>query len=138
MIKISKKVRAVLYSILLRHLTDSKEFFWDLADRLRAETNYLYEMMPLLYALIISTKGNYIEALRNIKEGISIVHEKSRKENPSPIRTMSPKETSNGKSHLRLNCNNIENFIYNRGHAASLFIYAYSRIFISRSIFLAA
>lgn len=40
-----------------------------MAEQLQRENNYPYEMMPLLFAIIKSTRGNFQEAHRLIQEG---------------------------------------------------------------------
>jgi hypothetical protein len=49
--------------------SDHASQFWEAAEILQRETNYPYEMMPLLFALIKSTGGNATEATKLIQEG---------------------------------------------------------------------
>lgn len=49
--------------------TDPKDQYFHAAEELQREYSYPYEMMPLLYAIIKSTRGNCIEAQRLIQEG---------------------------------------------------------------------
>lgn len=49
--------------------TDPKDQYLHAAEELQREYSYPYEMMPLLYAIIKSTRGNCIEAQRLIQEG---------------------------------------------------------------------
>lgn len=46
-----------------------KDHYWELAEQLRGENGYPYEMMPLLYAIIKAAKGNFPEANKLIQEG---------------------------------------------------------------------
>lgn len=46
-----------------------KDHYWEAAEQLRGENGYPYEMMPLLYAIIKSAKGNFPEANKLIQEG---------------------------------------------------------------------
>jgi hypothetical protein len=50
-------------------VSDQATQFWEAAEHLQRETNYPYEMMPLLFALIKSTGGNSHEANKLIQEG---------------------------------------------------------------------
>lgn len=62
---------------------DLKDQYWDAAAELQRENSYPYEMMPLLYAIIKSTKGNFIEAHRLIQEGRTAVHNNESSKNHS-------------------------------------------------------
>lgn len=60
---------------------DLKDHYWELAEQLQRANNYPYEMMPLLIAIIKSTKGNFPDSQKLIQEGRFIVNEYSRKHN---------------------------------------------------------
>lgn len=53
-----------------------KEYYWEKAEELQRKCHLVYEMMPILYALIKSTKGDITVAFHYIEEGrkLNIAH----------------------------------------------------------------
>jgi hypothetical protein len=49
-----------------------REHYWRQAEHLQRESDLVYEMMPILYALVKSTKGDIDLAMSNINEGKQI------------------------------------------------------------------
>lgn len=77
--------------------TDLKDQFWEAAEHLRGNNDYPYEMMPLLFALVKSTKGNANEAHKLIQEGRLEWNEESKRSKKSDencVRKHSPRSDS--------------------------------------------
>lgn len=92
-----------------------KDQYWEAAEYLRGTNDYPYEMMPLLFALIKSTKGNTSEAHKLIQEGRSeyklknkFVEERENRIKYSPARSVSkspdthvPSNRKDGKKYSK-------------------------------------
>lgn len=61
-----------------------REHYWRQAEVLQRKTDFVYEMMPILYALVKSTNGDVDAAYENINEG-KITWKTKNPENPKPL-----------------------------------------------------